>query len=70
VFNPIIALFLTHPGIGGRLAINFIFSQTLGLCNSEYHGCPVCGLSVTIDFLKNARSPGPYRRSSRESFDL
>lgn len=32
VFNTIIALFLTHLGFGGGLGINFIFSQSIGLC--------------------------------------
>jgi sensor histidine kinase YesM len=32
VFNTIIALFLTHLGFGGGLFINFIFSQSIGLC--------------------------------------
>jgi sensor histidine kinase YesM len=32
VFNTIIALFLTHLGFGGGLRINFIFSQSIGLC--------------------------------------
>jgi len=32
VFNTIIALFLTHLGFGSGLYINFIFSQSIGLC--------------------------------------
>ena len=32
VFNTIIALFLPHLGFGGGLGINFIFSQSIGLC--------------------------------------
>jgi len=32
VFNTIIALFLTHLGFGSGLGINFIFSQSIGLC--------------------------------------
>ncbi|MGE5842041.1 MAG: histidine kinase, partial [Deltaproteobacteria bacterium] len=32
VFNTIIALFLTHLGFGGGLFLNFIFSQSIGLC--------------------------------------
>jgi sensor histidine kinase YesM len=32
LFNTIIALFLTHLGFGGGVAINFIFSQSIGLC--------------------------------------
>ncbi len=32
VFNTVIALFLTHLGFGRGLGINFIFSQSIGLC--------------------------------------
>jgi sensor histidine kinase YesM len=32
LFNTIIALFLTHLGFGGGFWINFIFSQSIGLC--------------------------------------
>jgi sensor histidine kinase YesM len=32
LFNTIIALFLTHMGFGGGFTINFIFSQSIGLC--------------------------------------
>ena len=31
-FNTVIALFLTHLGFGRGLGINFIFSQSIGLC--------------------------------------
>jgi len=36
VFNTIIALFLTHLGFGGGLRINFIFSQSIGLCMCSF----------------------------------
>jgi len=36
VFNTIIALFLTQLGFGGGLRINFIFSQSIGLCMCSF----------------------------------
>ncbi|MBN1106162.1 MAG: histidine kinase [Deltaproteobacteria bacterium] len=36
VFNTIIALFLTHLGFGGRFTVNFIFSQSIGLCMCSF----------------------------------
>jgi len=36
VFNTIIALFLTHLGFGGGVLINFIFSQSIGLCMCSF----------------------------------
>jgi len=36
VFNTIIALFLTHLGFGGGLGINFVFSQSIGLCMCSF----------------------------------
>lgn len=36
VFNTIIALFLTHLGFGKGLAVNFIFSQSIGLCMCSF----------------------------------
>jgi len=36
VFNTIIALFLTHLGFGDGLGINFIFSQSIGLCMCSF----------------------------------
>ncbi|MEW6664923.1 MAG: histidine kinase [Thermodesulfobacteriota bacterium] len=36
VFNAIIALFLTYLGFGGGWRINFIFSQSIGLCMCSF----------------------------------
>lgn len=36
VFNTIIALFLSHLDFGGGLRINFIFSQSIGLCMCSF----------------------------------
>jgi sensor histidine kinase YesM len=36
VFNTIIALFLTYLGFGGGLGINFVFSQSIGLCMCSF----------------------------------
>jgi sensor histidine kinase YesM len=51
VFNTIIALFLTYLGFGGGLRINFIFSQSIGLC--------MCSLILAGHyFVKGPSIPG------------
>ncbi|MDD5204827.1 MAG: sensor histidine kinase [Desulfobacterales bacterium] len=36
VFNTVIALFLTSLGFGGGLPVNFVFSQSIGLCMCSF----------------------------------